>query len=84
MGRVLDWFVFMLSPARWPTVPRRAFVVLLPIGALYLLVGWVLLCAVMAVAAVTLAVLYALSIAIVAPALWCREQVYRLWTGART
>lgn len=83
MGRLFDWAVFALSPVRWPTIPRRAFLFLLPVGFLYLVVGWALLCTVAAIAAFVFTVFYGLTMVIGVPAFWCWQQVRRLWTGER-
>lgn len=82
MSKIFDRFLFLLTPALWPKLSRRAFVVLLPVGVLYLIVGWVLLIAVAAVAIVAFAVFYCLIMAIGVPSLWCGQQVYRLWNGS--
>jgi hypothetical protein len=82
MSRIFDWAIFMLTPVRWPTVPRRVFLVLLPVGVLYLIAGWCLLCLGVAVTAMAFTVFYGLTMAVGVPAFWCWQQVSRLWTGA--
>ena len=77
MSIIFDWAIFVLSPVHWPTVPRRAFVILLPVGVVYLVVGWLLLCAVCSVAAVA----HVLAMAVGAPVLWGWRQVRGLWLG---
>ena len=82
MSSFFDRAVFALTPVRWPTVPRRAFLFLLLLGVVYLVVGWVVLAAVAATIAVAVAVFWSLMMAIGVPVFWCWQQVSRLWSGA--